>query len=545
VTTPFADLADTIVDGWLACHPTEATYLGDHSYDHLLEDPSAEAARQRRTEIRAHLVALEGMAVTGADEEVDRAVLRTNLRAELLELERIDSASWDPMQYNPGQAIYHLGFAFAPAAERLDSARARLAAVPGYLAAARERLGEMSRLHTRTAVDQLTGTIALIGELIPALAAEAGRDAPDTDGAVTALAEHRDWLAARVESAGREPRLGAGLFADKLALTLDTEFEPRALAEQAEADLDRLGAEIRAAAGRFAGVATPSTDTVRAVLAELADEMPTSETVLGLCRDALAEATAFVRSRDLVTVYDDPIDVVEMPEIDRGVAGAYCRPSGPLETTPVPTQFAVSPAPADWTPEQVRSFFREDNAHMLHDLTVHEAMPGHALQLMHSNRGRASRARRVFESGTFIEGWAVYAEELMAGAGYRSGVSERAADGLRMQQLKMQLRSTLNAILDIRYHCADLFGALDEDEAMSLMTGRAFQEHSEAAGKWRRVQLTSTQLCTYYVGYREIRDLAGAVRAAHPGWSSRQVHDAMLSFGSPPPRHVRTLLELA
>jgi uncharacterized protein (DUF885 family) len=177
---------------------------------------------------------------------------------------------------------------------------------------------------------------------------------------------------------------------------------------------------------------------------------------------------------------------------------------------------------------------------MLHDLTVHEAMPGHALQLMHSNRGQASRARRVFESGTFIEGWAVYAEELMADAGYRSGVSRRAAGGLRMQQLKMQLRSTLNAVLDIRYHCGDL----DEDEAMSLMTERAFQERSEAVGKWRRVQLTSTQLCTYYVGYREVRALARDVRAAHPDWSTRRVHDAMLSFGSPPTRHVRTLLDL-
>ena len=540
MTSPFADLADTIVDAWLARHPTEATYLGEHSHDTLLDDPSADATRQRLIEIRAHLVALEGMAVAGADEEVDRAVLRTSLRAELLELERIDSASWDPMQHNPGQALYHLGFAFAPAAERLDAARARLAAVPDYLAAARERLAELSRLHTVTAVDQLSGTIGLIRELVPTLAAEAGRDAPDTDSAVAALEEHRDWLAARADTAEREPRLGADLFAAKLTLTLDTDFEPRALAERAGADLDRLTDEITATAGRFAGVARPDTDTVRAVLDELAEEMPTSETVLAMCRDALAEATAFVRSSDLVTVYDDPIDVVEMPEIDRGVAGAYCRPSGPLETSPLPTQFAVSPAPADWTPEQVRSFFREDNAHMLHDLTVHEAMPGHALQLMHSNRGEASRARRVFESGTFIEGWAVYAEELMADSGYRSEVSERAAAGLRMQQLKMQLRSTLNTILDIRYHCGDL----DEDEAMRLMTERAFQERSEAVGKWRRVRLTSTQLCTYYVGYREIRDLARDVRTAHPDWSSRQAHDAMLSFGSPPARHVRTLLQL-
>jgi uncharacterized protein (DUF885 family) len=540
VSSPFADLADTIVDSWLVRHPPEATYLGDHAYDHLLEDPTADAVRHRLVEVRAHLVALEGIQMSGPDEEVDRAVLRTNLHAELLELERIDSGSWDPMQHNPGQALYHLGFDFAPASQRLDAAIARLEAVPDYLAAARTRLGELSRIHTTTAVDQLNGTIGLIHDLVPALAAAADRSAPDAAAAVNALAEHRDWLAGRVDSAAREPRLGATLFAEKLALTLDTDVELRTLLAQAESDFARLSDEIVAAAGHFAGVAQPDADTVHAVLDELADEMPTSETILAMCRDALAEATAFVRVHDLVTVYDDPIDVVEMPEIDRGVAGAYCRPSGPLEATRLPTQFAVSPAPADWTEEQVRSFFREDNAHMLHDLTVHEAMPGHALQLMHSNRAHASRARRVFESGSFIEGWAVYAEEVMADAGYRSDVSPRAAAGLRMQQLKMQLRSTLNAILDIRFHCGDL----DEPEAMQLMTERAFQERSEAVGKWRRVQLTATQLCTYYIGYREIRALARDVRAARPDWSPRQVHDAMLSFGSPPTRHVRALLQV-
>jgi uncharacterized protein (DUF885 family) len=79
---------------------------------------------------------------------------------------------------------------------------------------------------------------------------------------------------------------------------------------------------------------------------------------------------------------------------------------------------------------------------------------------------------------------------------------------------------------------------------MRLMTERAFQERSEAAGKWRRVQLTATQLCTYYLGYREIRDLVRDVRTAHQDWTTRRVHDALLSFGSPPTRHVRSLLQL-
>jgi uncharacterized protein (DUF885 family) len=175
----------------------------------------------------------------------------------------------------------------------------------------------------------------------------------------------------------------------------------------------------------------------------------------------------------------------------------------------------------------------------LHNLAVHEARPGHALQLAHSNRYRASTpVRAVWWSGPFVEGWAVYTEELMADHGYRSDVSPEAASALRMQQLKMRLRSIINTIMDIRFHNDDL----DEAAAMRLMTERGFQEQGEAAGKWRRVQLTATQLCTYYVGYSEVRDLIVDLRRQRPQWTERELHDAVLSAGSPPTRHLRTVL---
>lgn len=146
----------------------------------------------------------------------------------------------------------------------------------------------------------------------------------------------------------------------------------------------------------------------------------------------------------------------------------------------------------------------------------------------------------MWGSGSFIEGWAVYAEELMADRGYLSDVSATAAAAVRMQQLKMQLRTTINAILDIRFHCGDL----DENAAVALMTEQGFQEQGEAIGKWRRVQLSSTQLCTYYVGYTEVCAVASDLAAAHPDWSEREVHDTMLAHGSPAARHLRTLLGL-
>jgi hypothetical protein len=82
---------------------------------------------------------------------------------------------------------------------------------------------------------------------------------------------------------------------------------------------------------------------------------------------------------------------------------------------------------------------------------------------------------------------------------------------------------------------------MTETEAMALMTGRGYQEEGEAAGKWRRAQLTSAQLSTYYVGYTEVNDLAGELRAASPGQPDQAIHDRMLAHGSPPVGLLRPL----
>lgn len=542
--TQFRDVAATALQTYLASDPVAATYLGDHRFDGALPDPGR--ADIRAGQLREQLAALDTAAASDQAERVDAEVLRTVLRAELFELDELREGEWNPMLYNPGNGLHALLTRdFAPLPERLASLADRLDAVPDYLQAARRRLGEMSRIHLDTALIQLDGTLSLLDDTVPAVLA--GADVPQLRGRIetaaatarTAVAEHRAWLAERADAARHPAAIGEQLFAAKLALTLDTEFVPQALLARAEAELDESSELIAAEAGRYAGVARPDADTVRAVLDELATEAANDETILGLCRDAMAAATRFVRERDLVTVLDDPIVVVEMPEIDRGVAVAYCRPSGPLEPAELPTEFAVSPTPADWTAEQQASFYREYNEHMVHNLAVHEAVPGHALQIMHSNRYRASTpVRAVWWSGSFVEGWAVYTEELMAQQGFRSEVSKRAASALRMQQLKMRLRTIINTIMDIRFHHGDL----DEAGALELMTGRGYQEQGEAAGKWRRVQLSSTQLCTYYVGYCEVRDLVADLRARHPEWGERQVHDAVLGAGSPPARHLRTLL---
>ena len=193
------------------------------------------------------------------------------------------------------------------------------------------------------------------------------------------------------------------------------------------------------------------------------------------------------------------------------------------------TFFAIAPTPDDWTVERKDSFYREYNDALVVDLTVHEAMPGHMLQLAHARRFHGSTlVRRVFRSGSFIEGWAVHAERIMAELGH-------GGPAVRAQQLKMQLRMSINALLDAGVHAQ----GMTEAEAMRLMTVDGFQEVGEAAGKWRRACLSSTQLSTYFVGYAELADIL-ARRPA--GRSDKQVHDELLAHGNPSPRRLAQLL---
>lgn len=533
----FVPLAEQIVDAILESEPGLASYAGDHRFDDRLPDLSPGGVAARVSMLRDAADALSGIDPDAFDEEdrVDHAILSAVVERGLFELTDVREHQWNPLEHNPGPYLHTLlSRPFAPAEERLASLGGRLAAIPDALATARAVLGDMPRVHAETAVGQFQGTAALIRQEVPKLLAEEPgmRPAiePSAATALSALAEFDGWLHGRLESGdpGRDPRLGRPLWEARLWHTLDTELPAAEILSRARENLDRVTAELREAAASLVG--GPATDeTVRKALDSLAADHPDNASIVDLAKLTMTEATEFVREHDLVTLVDDPCVIEEMPEFARGVAVAYCDPPGPLETADVPTFYCIAPTPSDWSAERVESFYREYNNQMIRNLTVHEAMPGHFLQIAHSRRFRAAtRVRALGWSGPFVEGWAVYAEEAMTDLGF-GGLP------MRLQQLKTQLRTSLNAIIDQLAHCDEL----PESEAMALMTERGFQEEGEAAGKWRRALLTSTQLSTYFVGYTEV----AAIAAARPfGATPKAWHDAMLAHGSPPPRHLRALL---
>src|SRR5882757_1713601 len=241
--TQFSEVAARALDTYLSADPVAATYLGDHRFDGALPDPSPAGATARRAQLSEHLSDLDASTTRDASEQIDAEVLRTVLRAELFDLDELHEAQWNPMLYNPGSGLHALLTRdFAPLPERLTSLARRLHAVPDYLASARERVGEMSRIHLDTALTQLDGTLALLDETVPAVLAGApelrAHVEPVAQAARAAVAGHRAWLAERADAARHPSRIGERLFAAKLALTLDTEFAPEDLLARAQAELD-------------------------------------------------------------------------------------------------------------------------------------------------------------------------------------------------------------------------------------------------------------------------------------------------------------------
>jgi uncharacterized protein (DUF885 family) len=524
----FHTLAEDAVEDLLRLDPEWATDLGDHRFDDQLTDLSEDGLAGAAATLADHRDELDSL---DADElepagAVDAQILRAGLDRRLFGLQQLHEHTWNPLPWLPGEAIYLLlSRDTGPVEDRLRALGGRLEAVPERLATARATLQDMPRVHVETALTQISGLISMLREQVPPLAGTAPRTflsvEPMRTAAEDALVEHRDWLLEQLDGAHGDPRLGSSLFAAKLHLFLDADLSAEHVAATAREHLDRVTDELTELAVGWVG---PGDDAIRRALDRAAAEAPDDRTIVSVARRWLAEATELVTSSGVVRVPDDPMEIEVMPELRRGVAVAYCDAPGPLEEGGV-TRFAISPTPAGWSPERVASFYREYNTAMMANLTVHEAMPGHMVQLAHARRYRgATRVRQVLASGSFIEGWGVHSEEIMARLGY-GGVP------VRLQQLKTKLRTIINALLDAGVHA----GGMSEAEAIELMTGRGFQEEGEAVGKWRRVQLTSAQLSTYFVGYLELA----------PTLAGRTRYDDVLAHGSPPPRHLPALLAAA
>jgi uncharacterized protein (DUF885 family) len=550
----FQKTAREYIDGLLQASPEYATELGDHRFDGQVTDYSAEARAKelaRAKQFRENLRQFSDIAkLTGAN-QVDVRILKDNIDSEIFDLEELKEADWNPLVYNQSLAngLYLLvARDFAPAEQRIPNLRKRMEGIPKVIAQAQKNLQHSPRVHTETAIEQAQGTISLVREGLAPLLEQSPQMkkeiAPLQEKTAKAIEDYKKWLEKDLlPRSDGDFHLGADKFRKKLRFALASDLSMEEIMKRAQTDLQQTQTAIYETALPLYKEYFPKADKVTladkkkvttAVLDKLAERHPDDNTIVGYAQKIVGEATDFVKSHKLVTVPDTPLDVIVMPEFKRGTGIAYCDSPGPLEQSGK-TFFAVEPTPKDWSKERKESFYREYNNYMVRDLTVHEAMPGHYLQLAHANEFRApTLVRAIFRSGTFIEGWAVYCEQMMAEQGY-------GGPEVKMQQLKMRLRVICNAILDQSIHA----GNMSEQEAMDLMMKEGYQQEGEAVAKWKRARLTSAQLSTYFVGVSEHLDLRDKAKSkADASFDQKKYNDQVISFGSPPVKYVRKLMGL-
>lgn len=555
----FDRLARQYIDESPALSPIGATTLGDHRFDSAIEDVSEAARKHERAFYQRFLGELAKLEKNSLSREnqVDYQLLTQQLRGDLWRLDVLQEWAWNPVAYTQltGGAIYGLmAREFAPVEKRLMHVANRLEKLPKLYEQIRATLDakRVPPIHAETAVKQNRGLISILDNMVkPQMDKLSEADRKRLEKAMTtatdAVEQHQKWLEKELQpNAQGNFRIGAKLFDPKLEFSLGSKLSRPEIRDRAEFELRRVRAEMYSIArgvmlkddpkreGEAPVEPSPEQQqkVITAALEKAYAEIPPRDGIVDFAKKSLEMTTEFVRKHDLVTIPPDPLDIILMPEFQRGVSIAYCDSPGPLDVGQK-TYYAVSPIPDDWTEKQVGSFLREYNFRSIHDLTIHEAMPGHFLQIAHSNRS-PRRLRALLSSGTFVEGWGVYSEQLMSEEGFLD------RDPLmRLIALKWYLRGVANSILDQAIHV----DGMNREDAMELMVHDTFQEEREAALKWVRAQLTSTQLSTYFVGYQEHRDLrTAAEKAWGDKFTLKRYHDGTLSFGSPPVRFVKALL---
>jgi len=550
----FTSLVDDFMDWYFKTSPVSATSNGAHQYDGELDDYSSEAILERGEALRSFIQELSTIdtAQLNFDNKLDFKIFEEELQERLFSLEALKSWERSPLMYNYliGGSIYSLiSRDFAPWEQRLANALSRLRKIPGLLEQAKANLKNPPEVFTQTVIKQNKGTISLIKNDL----AKAADNVPslkdsilaESEKVIAALEDYQDFLENDLLPTSKgDFRLGENLYKKKLRFTLDTDMESEEVVRRAELEFKAVRKEMYDTAlplhqeffpdhqhqetgDRLEGI------IIREVLDEIAKDHPQPEDLVEVCKQILNDLTQFVQEKDLMDISRiNPLTVDWEPEFSRGVAIAGLDSPGPLDKA-MESYYRVSPVPQDWTPEQIESYLREYNNWMMIELSIHEAMPGHYVQLYFANQC-PSMIRAVFGSGPFVEGWAMFAEWMTIDLGF-ADFDPR----LKLARLKMYLRAVTNAILDPKLHT----GKMTDEEAMKLMVEDAFQEESEARGKLIRAKLTSTQLSTYFVGFQEVFDLYQEYKKRKgEKFSLKEFNHRLLGHGSPPVKYLREII---
>jgi uncharacterized protein (DUF885 family) len=532
----------------------DATGLGDHRFDAQLDDISPAARDGWRAFAKQTLAELPKEVAykkLSRDSQIDYEIFQHELETQIWLTDNVQPFEKDPRTYGGylSDSVYTLlAQSTQPRETNVANAIARMLQMPRIVEEAKRSLTHPAKPILETAIRQNKGAISFYESDVFKLAGETsqkGQLAAAASKTVALLKDYQTFLEGPARSRAEDNwRIGRAKFAKKFELETDAGITAEENLANAKAEFARVQTELYVVSRQlwpkyFPNQTLPPDDTdgrretiMKAVNA-VSQEHGDAANLVADARATVESIKSFIREHHYLKLPEpDNCDVVEMPEFRRGNSLAYLDNAPPLDPK-AKSIYAVSPPPADWTPQQVRSFLEEYNSHMLKILTIHEGYPGHYVQLEYANHN-PSLIRRVFQSGPYVEGWAVYGEVTMLNEGFGDGDLR-----LRLMQLKFYLRAVANSILDYQMHCTQM----SDDEAMKFMMDDAYQSEGEAKLKVIRAKQSSVQLSTYFVGRMAHYQLHQAVeRELGDKFSLERYHEAVLENGSIPPKYLPELV---
>jgi uncharacterized protein (DUF885 family) len=529
----FSKLADEFVYGSLALSPVSATSAGYHEHhgvrlDEKLDDFSPGGIQEQRqfySGFRERLALIKPDTLSPED-RADYQIIQNQLDLALLDLNRIQSFRHNPTVYVElvGNALFNpFVLEYAPLETRYRQIIQRLFKVPELMQHAKMNLTDSPEVWNRVAQEENDGNIDLIDKALRERAPAAVKGDFDraAASALDALRGFNKYMKDDLSRRTSDWRLGKDQYDSKFRYYLASGKTPEQVLSEAEAALKSVRDEM-------AKLAAPG--SVHEALDKIAQQHATPQTYMDLARKTLEEATKFVREKHLLTLPSrSNLQVIPTPEFMRGIYSVAGFNAAPALEPQLGAFYWVTPIPADWPKDRVESKLREYNNYGLQEITIHEAMPGHYVQLEIANDLEPKNRkvlRNIYGNGAYVEGWAVYAQQLMSDEGYLNNSVE-----LRLTLMKQLLRAIANAILDIRLQTM----GMTDQQALDLMINDTFQEKEEATAKLQRAQLSSCQLPTYFVGWRGWLDVREDYKKRKgAAFQLSEFHDAALKESAVP-----------
>jgi len=552
----FEQYAANFVDHLWKTYPSWASGEGMHAYDSVLTINNNEKRKEVRAFIDSNQRALKAIDIKGLSElnQIDFYLIRDYLEKDKFFLDEMKGGQWNPSQYNLGGQFFSvLSYQGHSLEKRLTDISYKIDRVPDYYAFAKKNITKPTLVHTNLAISQIAGSVTIFDKSIRDSVVKSNLTAEqkqliDTKltNAVAAINDYTAWLAnelkPQVESGerSRDFRLGDTLYEQKFKYNMGSSFSAKEIYQKAIERKLELHQKMYEVSERlwpkyFGETTFPEyrEEAIMKMIDTLSYVHTHRDSFITTIRSQIPELVEFINEKDLLTLDPEkPLTVRATPEYMRGVAGASISAPGPYDAN-AETYYNVTPLD-HYSEEEAESYLREYNQYLLQILNIHEAIPGHYTQLVYSNKS-PSLIKSILGNGAMIEGWAVYTELMMLENGYGNN-----SDELWLMYYKWNLRTVCNTILDYSVHVL----GMNEEEAITLLTKEAFQQQAEAEGKWRRVQLSSVQLCSYFTGFYEIVDLREELkRTKGEEFDLKAFHEEFLSYGSAPVKYIRLLMK--